>query len=154
MCLSIYTNRTDEVKELLKKSPNKTLTFYKIYRKGNYNNQFGSGITLKNLFFKNKKMIREPGYVFSNRDNKELNDYEKNNNVVEQGIHVFDTKRGADRYNKTYYSSGSYYEYIVVPVECSLNDLIASGTFGCNRKSSVFMKISISAETWKKLNKD
>lgn len=159
MCLNYSEKRTNEVRKLLEKSLPKPAIFYKMYYtimdkycdySSKWENQFGPGFALRNLYFAKRKSIRKPGYVVSNRRKRELSQKETGFcGRVYKGIHVFETEEEATNYRDILRETAS-----VVPVICSLKDFVAAGTFDGSRNNSVFMKIRISAETWKKLQKE
>lgn len=144
MCLSYNEIISKRIRGLLGASPTKTRTLYKIYRVNKYKNQTGSGISLKTIYFGKKKNITKPGEVISNRVSLRRTRHEKENSVVNQGIHVFSNKKEAYSFRFWSFKNDNS---VVVPVTCSLNDFVAGGTFNC-KTSSVFMKVKIEKETW------
>jgi hypothetical protein len=143
-----YDSYYQLTREMLEKSSTKSKTFYKVYSAGEYNNQHGKGISLKGLYFGKKKLIRKPGWIISNRENKNLSEREAIELKTLKGIHVFEDEQGAKLFRDRQYPFCE-----VVPVECYLKDLVMSGMFS-NRSCSVFMKVRILSKTWKKLEKD
>jgi len=148
MCLVYDKGETSAIEELLKKSPSNTKIFYKVYEVKTWKNQTGSGFHLHSVYFNKRKPIKGPGYVVSNRNQKELLAYERE---IYEGIHVHERKHStiADvDYAKVCHGR----IVVVIPVVCSLKDHVASGFYG-NYNSSVFMKIKITEQTWSKLQK-
>jgi len=150
MCLDITKTNTKRVERTLKKSPSHTAIFYKIY--------FLTKPYLQPVYFNEKNSIREPGYVISNRKDKELSNYEIETSIIDYGIHVFDTKLAAKmelNFVEYHYSNQDDGVYVIVPVVCSLKDFVAAGIFsGNSRRSSVFMRIKITKQSWNKVMKE
>lgn len=149
MCLAYSEIVSKRIMRLLKASPAKTRTFYKIYRVNKYNNQTGSGVSLKNIYFGKRNSITGPKEIISNRKLLKLTAHEISKNIVNKGFYVFSNRKEAHHFNHWNFIPG---KSIVVPVTCSLDDFVAGG-FYAGTTSVVFMKIKIEKETWAELEK-
>jgi len=120
MCHYLDSDYTEKFK---KDNANKILTFYKVLRKTTY------------LFAPHHLMVYKVGDNISDRESNELTLFEKNNKVINQGIHVFATFQQAENFK---INSIGWTE-AVVEVTVHIDNLVA-----INRIDAVFTKVTLS----------
>jgi hypothetical protein len=90
------------------------------------------------------------GWIVSNRESKKTgNDYgdqcHRDNVLVNQGIHVYTSKKEAEERWKGYSS------YFIVPVRCHKSQLVAVSNASNNQSEAVFMKVFLKKADYDKV---
>jgi len=132
MCLLLSNIKTEALKRSFDSKENKTLDFWKIYRKNDK--------SLSCIFRKNK--IRKPGIIASDRKSKRIYKDVNGDCEVNKGIHVYTSKRSA--IDNLWWGPQNE---IAVRVQAKKEDLVAASDLN----EAVFMKITIPQEEWNEI---
>lgn len=155
MCLSTLRNQTshrtnlplppvEEVEKRLKvKVKNGKVVLWKIYTESVKINDRGIQVPcLRSPYVYLDGVISNRGFIRSNRESKKLTERETIHCIVENGIHVFLTRKDCRAKVKTKNDNkwdGAHYS--VFKVECSMRDLVGVGYSFGEIPSAVFMKV-------------
>ena len=115
------------------------ITCWKVYDTGN-------SLKLLQSLWQGQR-INKAGVVKSDRASKEFTISEYAGGFVNRGIHVFTTRKKAEKELRWASPSGSNKRFVIVPVICRKSDLIAQGV----ADDAVFMKVRIEKRTWDKI---
>jgi len=152
MCLKYIDTETKRVRELIGKTSKNTKVFYKLYEVVKAFDAQGNPKLKLYSPYMNNYTINKPGDIVSNRSSKNMYGTEELTHNIDRGIHVFETGNGVQKellfFNRVWKDKC----YVSVAVQCSLKDFVAAGYFQ-RHESSVFMKVKITPQTWKKLEK-